>query len=281
MKFKFVILIILLFLITTAGAFAVGEVTFEDLETNEPAILQGNPFYFLKSWGRGIKGIFTKDLVETILHEQENLSEKAAELKKLEELASENRNVLNKALCSYQKVLGSFTEALKDLNKDDLNSQELNQIIDQLIVHLRLSDDLSAELTRKRDQSLLLEIQDQIVDNIFWIATKIDTPKNLRVRITNLYHDEQGFLDLRTAEAIKMILERCDSFNKSSSLEIELNKLRLSLMKDFAIWFNDEIEKSGDKIIYELETVVGTIAQRIKSIEVLEKYFPKIFFVIQ
>lgn len=268
-------------MITTSGAFAISEVTFEDLETVEPAILEGNPFYFLKSWGRGIKGLFTKDSVEELLNEQSNLSEKAAELKKLEELISDNRDVLNKALESYQEVLSDFTEALKDIEKDDLKSQELNQVIDQLIVHLRLTDDLAAELTRKRDQSLLSEIQDNIIDNVFWIATEIDTPKNLRIRITNLYEDEEGFSDLRIAETTKLLLERCEDLDKTPSLKTELNKLRSVLIKDFANWFDEEIEKTGDKIIQELEEVAGTVAQRIESIAVLEKYFPKISFVIE
>src|SRR3989338_8115513 len=85
------------------GESTVEEITTADLGVENPGLLPTNPFYFFKEWGRGIKMFFTFNKVSKAGYELEITNQKAAELKKVQEVEPNDIEALNKALDNYNE----------------------------------------------------------------------------------------------------------------------------------------------------------------------------------
>lgn len=89
------------------------EIQLEDLSIEEPGILPGNPFYFFKEWRRSFQSLFTKNPTKKIELTIEILNNKAAEIKKLEEIAPQNVEELKKAILSYRETINQLKNQFK------------------------------------------------------------------------------------------------------------------------------------------------------------------------
>ena len=58
------------------------EITSQDLDVSDPKLLPGNPFYFLKEWGRGVQSWFAFGNLKKADLQQKFASERLIELKK-------------------------------------------------------------------------------------------------------------------------------------------------------------------------------------------------------
>ena len=112
-----------------------------DLGTDEPRILPGSPFYFLKDWGRKIQFLVTFNPVDKIKLKQKFADQKLIELKKLVE-QKKSREIIKKSIESYQNEVESIrvtSEKIKDKAKDN---KELENFLDkftrQQILHQKL-----------------------------------------------------------------------------------------------------------------------------------------------
>lgn len=162
-------------------------VTTADLGVENPGLLPTNPFYFIKEWGRGIKMVFTFNPVSKAQYELNIANQKAAELKKVEQLNPDNNQAIQKALDNYNGNLSSLKDRLNNIEQNSDNpavSNLLTQFTDKVVKQQDLVDQLKTknpELGQKLD-----EVQNNINDSIKTVIDKLDTPNNLKERIQKL-----------------------------------------------------------------------------------------------
>ncbi|MFH0755501.1 MAG: DUF333 domain-containing protein [bacterium] len=120
-----------------------------NLNTKDVGMLPTSPFYFLKNWGRGINKFFTFDSVKKAGLELQEINERAAEIKKIEEIAPQNIKVINEASSNYQKSAGQLKNRLETLKQTSQNpnvDKILNNLVDSSIKHQKLFSDLEKKI---------------------------------------------------------------------------------------------------------------------------------------
>lgn len=115
-------------------------ITAEDLEIEEPTLLPGNPFYFMKSIGRSIRSTLTFNPVKRAELKLRFANERLIEIKKITESDDNDPKLLEKAFNKYEKELGKIeklTEKIKE--KDEERAEKfIDKFIDNQIKHQRL-----------------------------------------------------------------------------------------------------------------------------------------------
>lgn len=153
---------------------AAEEITTSDLGVDNPGLLPTNPFYFLKEWGRGIRMFFTFDKVAKIEYELKIANQKAAELKKVEELRPNNTEALQKALDNYNENIEKLNNRLQSLQETSGNpnvDKLLDNLEERAVKHQQLFEELKAkheELNEELDKAeeTVSGILEHAVENI-------------------------------------------------------------------------------------------------------------------
>src|SRR3990167_6787550 len=84
-------------------------ITANDLEIKEPALLPGNPFYFVKNIGRTLKSAVTFNQTKKAELALRFANERLIEIQKISE-SNNNPEILTKALNKYEKELKKIKE---------------------------------------------------------------------------------------------------------------------------------------------------------------------------
>src|SRR3989344_6012567 len=103
MKNLAIFILLVQFFAISAGNISAQTVTIADLGVEEPTLLPTNPFYFLKEFGRSVRQVFTFNPIAKAKLELRIVNEKAAEVKKVQELRGEDEKGLAKAIRNYQE----------------------------------------------------------------------------------------------------------------------------------------------------------------------------------
>lgn len=128
----------------------------EDLISEDPGILPGNPFYFFKEWRRDFRQLMTKDRAKKIEIIFSILGDKAAELKKLKEIAPQNTEAIEKAILSYHETIDQFKGQLQFSQGVSPNIN-----LNKLFKHQQLFDELKSEINQQKNKEIEL-IQGEI-----------------------------------------------------------------------------------------------------------------------
>ncbi len=142
------------------------------LEVKKPNILPGDPFYFLKELGRGVRLFFAFDTLKKAEIELIFLDEKLVEFDELAKTASKE-SALEKALNNYlaaHERLASRLESLREKNKniDGL----LEKLADRVIEHQRFFNTLEERVTKEK-----LEKIDEAIVKISQKALELEEKK--------------------------------------------------------------------------------------------------------
>jgi len=129
---------------TTSSA-TTKEITTQDLGVSNPGMLPSSPFYFLKEWGRTITKTFTFNSIKKAELELKYVNERAAEIKKLEEVAPLNIKAITKAAENYQKNVEQLENRLESIKQTSQNpnvDKFLDNLVERAVQHQQLFDDL-------------------------------------------------------------------------------------------------------------------------------------------
>ncbi len=127
-----------------------------DLGVENPGILPTSPFYFLKEWKRGVNKFFTFNPVKKAELELDEINQRAAEIKKMEEIAPQNIEAINKASSNYQKnaeQLKNRLEALKETGQNPNVDKLLDKLVDRSLKHQELFDNLEKKFEARQEIS--------------------------------------------------------------------------------------------------------------------------------
>ena len=239
------------------------EVTLKDLGVSNPGILPGNPFYFLKEWGRGVKNTFTFSPVKKAELQLNAVNEKAAEIKKLKELLPSTAKNLVAALDNYQKNI----EILKD-RVDSIGNASgaeadnfLNQLSDNIIKHIKLFSELK-EGQGDKVKNKLAELQEKATELMAEIPLKMETPNEFKCRLEKVIKSqEDGALKEIT---VSDVLDRLDE-KATQETRIELLKLKENLLIRFQSRL--ESEDFSEALTDILNQLPGDSVRKIKILD--------------
>lgn len=141
----------------------------EAAEIENAGILPSNPFYFLKEWKRGITKVFAFSAEKKAELELKEAEERAAEMKKLEELKPEKTEALEKAAENYQENmerLQSRLEALKETSENPNVEELINRIVDKSIEHQEIFVGLQEKMADKEQVMEKLQASREKIDDM-------------------------------------------------------------------------------------------------------------------
>ncbi|MEK7462784.1 MAG: DUF5667 domain-containing protein [Patescibacteria group bacterium] len=246
------------------------EVTTKDLGVSDPGMLPGNPFYFLKEWGREVKISFSFKAVKKAETQLQIVNERAAEIKKLKDLLPASNKSFVKSLDNYQKSIDLLNERIEDLKGVSVSETDvfLNQLADSIIKQIKLFSEIK-DGSGDKNISKISGLQEKITQIIADIPSKMETANDFKCRLEKVIKNQSD-------NSLKEITisEILDRFNEKMSKEarIELLKIKENLLIKFQSRLQSEdfshalseimSELSGDsaskvKILDEIKEVVS------------------------
>ncbi len=183
-----------------------GAQTDAELGVSNTGLLPSNPFYFLKEWGRGFRKFITPSLIKKSEVELEVLNQKAAELKKLDEITAGDLKAVRRALASYQSSLNTLVGYLVSIDNGNLSAEVAfglsEHLIPKAVIHYRLIENLA--LSFPTDETLLSEFENSRQDLIKVLAFAAEHVSGLDV-FQNIFNEVitnfvDAFKELRAAE---------------------------------------------------------------------------------
>lgn len=240
-QLQFVVSIVVsIMLITPAGlSFAQPSA---DLGAESSGLLPSNPFYFLKEWGRGFKKFISFNPVRKAQLQLDVVNEKAAELKKLEEITPENIKALIGAADNYKIAAEQLRDQLNALNETGENpnvSRILDQLADRSLKHQKLFDDLLVKFQAEEEFIKILgEAQEKLAEAIAIAAEKVDSPSQFRRRFSAAVQEQKD--DLKELRAFEL-LDKAEPV----LLGIEARKELSILKEDLLLKFSGRLQGFG------------------------------------
>ncbi len=209
-------------------------------------LLPSNPFYFVKEWTRSVKRAWIFDTIKKIEYDLNIVNEKAAELQKLSQIASDKEDLITDALTNYQLNLEQLipeVEKLKGLNIADINKL-LDRLVERSLVHAELLSVLSSQFNQSTDLSLeLKDTEKRVLYMMAIIPQKVEKPENFRIRLQQIINDQnQEFKELKAAE----ILDYLEALLPAGAMRNEINKLK----KDLLLKFGMQVQNGLDQEVF-------------------------------
>jgi len=193
---------------------AIEEMTTIDLGVENPGLLPTNPFYFFKEWGRGIRMFFTFSKVAKIAYQLEVANQKAAELKKVEEVRPDDAEAIQGALDNYNENVEKLETRLQSLQETSENpnvDKLLDQLADRAMKHQQLFEEL--KIKHEEINEKISNIQMQVNNTLQEVAGKLDTPEKFKERLNVVMQaqEENQLKELRAIQFINKIEENINS----------------------------------------------------------------------
>lgn len=215
-----------IFLILVLGAFLASPVFAQD--NSNPGMLPGNPFYFLKEWGRGVKNTLTFNPVKKAELQLSVVNEKAAEIKKLKGLLPSSSKTLSNALDNYQKAIESLkqkVDGIKDISGSEPDAF-LNQLSDSAIKQVQLFSELKNGVG-DTIKNKLSDLQEKITELIAGISSNLETPDEFKCRLEKIIkgQDDSAFKEITIAEVLDQFNEKISKEKRLELLKVEENLL--------------------------------------------------------
>jgi len=193
-----------------------------DLGVENPGILPTSPFYFLKEWKRGVNKFFTFNPVKKAELELDEINQRAAEIKKMEEIAPQNIEAINKASSNYQKNaerLKNRLESLKETSQNPNVDKLLDKLVDHSLKHQELFDGLEKKFEarqgiseeKRTELKERFEANRELINEVMSkIPEKFDDVDRFKQRMENAVKNlpEEIFRELRAVEMLDRVKER-------------------------------------------------------------------------
>lgn len=240
------------------------EVTLKDLGISDTGMLPGNPFYFLKEWGREVKKSLTFGSLKRAELQLDLANERAAEIKKLKDLLPSSSKALTKALDNYDKSVELLKERIGDLEGSISGSEIddfLNRLSDYIIKHVKLFSELKESIGDK-NKKRLSDLQEKAVEIIAEIPLKMETSNEFKCRLEKIIksQNDSALKEITIAE----ILDRLDEkIPKDARLEL------LKIKENLLIRFQSRLQSEDfNQVLSELLTQLpGDSIRKIKIID--------------
>lgn len=238
-------------------------ITSQELGVDNPGILPGNPFYFLKEWSRGVRRVFTFGSVAQAEYELRIANQKAAEAKKIEEVTPEDTEAIKGALQNYQESQERLKDRLEELETASQNPEIdklLDEVADRSIQHQKVFDEIAQKFEKDSDiHNLVGETQVKIDDATLAAATKGDSSE-FASKLEKALIASKGS-ELKHIRSVE-ILDRLEQ-KAPDDLRDALNRIR----NEFSVRLEQDIQEllkteDSESIESAVKTLPGDDARR-------------------
>ncbi len=189
-------------------------ITIEDLGAGNPILLPTSPIYFFKEWGRGIQRVFAFSSVRKAELELKFTNEKAAELKKVEELNTDKPKAIEKAADNYKKAVVRLRvrlEAVQETSENPNVDRLLDKLTERTLQHNQLFEELKEKHESIRESFEVA--QDDIDEVIRPIVERFDTPEKFKERLEKATENQKETFvkHLNTVKVINRLEEKMEA----------------------------------------------------------------------
>lgn len=203
-----------------------GAQTDAELGVANTGLLPSNPFYFLKEWGRGFRKFITPSLIKKSEVELEVLNQKAAELKKLDEITASDLKAVRRALASYQVSLNTLLGYLTSVEGSNLPAEASfglsEHLIPRAVIHYRLIENLA--LSFPTDETLLAEFEtskQDLLEALAFAAEHVSGADLFRSVFSDVVSNfADAFKELRAAEIADRLADLLDGGTAAAVAEL-------------------------------------------------------------
>lgn len=183
-----------------------------DQSVENPGLLPTNPFYFLKSFVRSTQRAFTMSPVKRAELELEILSQKAGELKKLEEVLDGSDENVKSATALYSESvdrLHSILQSVKESGKTPAVDQLLSKLMEAGMNHMMIFDVLE-NLSDVDMKDRLESLDDSLSGMMANAFERLDSNEALQNRIAASVGNQKGNLvnEMMLVRALSRIEDR-------------------------------------------------------------------------
>lgn len=257
------------------------EISVADLGIESPGMLPSSPFYFLKEWRRTIRKIFTFNPIKKAELELKEANERAAEIKKLEEISPSNIKAIDKAAENYQRNverLKNRLEALKETSQNPNIDNLLNKLVDRSLQHQELFDNLKAKFQERTELiERLRASQEKIAEIVAEIPERFEDINTFRQRLENAV---QNRIEDRTEGSRRILyglrmIEITDRVREklTEQQQTKIQEIQDKLIEKFESQIEKltDVEKAKNLIPEVLKQLPGDQLKRIRILEGLKE----------
>ncbi len=235
-------------------------------------LLPSNPFYFLKELRRDVRKILAFKEIRKLELEIETANEKAAELRKMEEITPANHEALGDAIENYSGQLNVLLARVAQI-KETSQNPELDRLLNLMIANtlrhyavlnaILLNSELDADL-----RSQIYDLQGAIMSLLGNLTARVDSIDKFIDRLENALTVEGGGIsDLKAAEFLAALEEKMAGPHRDAVG---------ALKEDFLIKLSGQLEGGailpGDISLLSLLSVdAGNRQLRLNVLEELRK----------
>lgn len=254
---KYIILSLIgIFAFSSVAVFAQTDAaTTDNLGVENPGILPSSPFYFIKEWRRGITRVFTFGSEKKAELELEETNERAAEIKKMEEVSPQNTEALSKAIGKYQENtdrLKARLESLKETSENSNVDKLLDKLVDRSLQHQELFDNLREKLADKEEIKEQLKIaQEKIGEAVSKIPEKFENAEAFKERLGQKLEQkiedvkenaEKGLNELRAVKNLELLKENLPAVQQKDIQDLKDKMIKKLEIRDSEALRKKEIE---------------------------------------
>ncbi len=247
-------------------------VTIADLGIEDPGLLPTNPFYFFKELGRSFRRVITRNPIARAELELKIVNEKAAELKRVEELDGNNAVAIEKAIRNYRDNQEKLKDRFSDLERLQQNpdmERLLSDFADKAVKHEKLFDSLAQKFINNEEIGNLSGSAQGLLEQSVATAASKDDPEKFAGKIRKALEEAKGG-ELKNSHSAEIIGRLKESAGE------DVRKALDGIQKDFSEQARKDIEKLLEvRSVPELENVLNELPMSARKSEIGEKIFQK------
>lgn len=251
------------------------EVSFADINVEEPTLLPSSPIYFFKNWGRGMRKFFTFNPVKKAELELRFADEKIAETKKLADASPEKTKAIENAIENYrrsQKALKSRLESLEKTSQNPNVDSLLEKLTDRAVKHEKLFAELKEKFEGQKGLEEKFDAAEKNIEENVAEAAKKDKADKFARKLEKALLETKGS-DLKHVRSLELL----DRFHEKvpEAVKKEFDEIR----KDFEARLKEDLEEFVEKqgkdapaVLKEtLENLPGDKAKRLIIVEEIQE----------
>ncbi len=201
----------------------------EELGVSEPRILPDSPFYFMKTWWRGVQSFLTFDPIKKIELKLKFANEKLIEVEKVILKQNISPEKVTMALNNYQKGVELVRDEIQKQNLEQNPKIEefLNILTDKNLKQQRLLDRIEKQVPLNLSQEVR-NIQEKSLDVFADISLEASSPEKLGERMEEMVKTQQGssLKHIKNLEVLMGVEEKVPEQAKEAIRAAQANTLK-------------------------------------------------------
>lgn len=201
----------------------------EDLEITEPTLLPDSPFYFLKTWRRGIRSFFTFGRVNKANLRLRYASEKLLEARKLAEKVKDPE-IIKKAAANYDREVGKIKAATDRIRETATESPKVGKFLDKFtkhqVLHQKVLEKLEEQVPAEAFEKIR-ESREKHLERFGEVMEKLEEKPRIAERLEKNLEALKGseFKNFKNLEILKRLEEKAPEETKEAIRKARENTL--------------------------------------------------------